>query len=205
MKKYYYLIILLLIVNLICPLKNVLAIDPKFRRPLNTILSPVFSYYYDNDTSSKVKNYYCGANTVYDKHQGTDFRAVVGTSIYAGANGGLYYRYDNCNTYGKWGSACGNGYGNHAKIDHEGNLNDGIGWVTIYAHMKQGTVVWLMSVLCGIKIGETGSSGNSTAPHFHFEVKKYSYPKNDPFSGSCSGSVSFWVNQNNGTPTIQCQ
>lgn len=185
--------------------EETVAADPKFRRPLNTILSPVFSYYYDNDVSSNTKNYYCGADKVYNGHQGTDFRAVVGTSIYAGASGGLYYRYDNCPTYGYLGSTCGGGYGNHARIDHEGNTNDGVGWITIYAHMQLGTVGWHQSLLCGAYIGATGSSGNSSGPHLHFEVRKYSYPNNDPFSGSCSGPVSFWVNQNNGVPATQCQ
>lgn len=183
----------------------VLAADPKFRRPLNTILNPVYSAYYDNDTSMGVKNYFCSGATVYNGHSGTDFMATVGTAIYAGANGGLYYRYDNCPTYGYLGSTCGGGYGNHAKIDHEGNTTDGIGWVTLYAHMKLGTVGWYQSLLCSAYIGATGSSGNSTGPHLHFEVKKYSYPQNDPFAGSCSHPTSFWVNQGTGVPGTQCQ
>ena len=185
-------------------MQSATAADVKFRFPLTG--TPKYASMYDHDTSSPaVKNYKCGTSNVYDKHQGTDFLADVGIIIYAGAKGGLYYRYDSCNTYGSWTSTCGNGFGNHAKIDHEGSMTDGNGWTSIYAHMKQGTVVGLASVYCGSKIGQVGSSGKSSAPHLHFEVRKYTYPNNDPFSGSCSGSKSFWVNQNNGNPTTACQ
>lgn len=203
LKKFLFFLFLAVSITLLNT-KEVSA-DPKFRRPLDTILSPVFSAYYDNDTSSNVKNYYCGTDTIYNGHKGTDFRAVTGTAIYAGADGGLYYRYDNCPTTGYLGSTCGSGYGNYVKIDHEGDMTDGIGWITIYAHMKQGTVAWYQSLLCGAHIGDSGSSGNSSGPHLHFEVRKYGYPYDDPFAGACSGSVSYWVNQNNGTPTTQCQ
>ena len=169
--KQTYLLLLIIIIGSLgfyFYSKEAFAADPKFRRPLGVILSPVFSYYYDNDASSNIKNYYCGVDKVYNRHAGTDFRATVGTSIYAGANGGLYYRYDNCNTYGYIGSQCGQGYGNHVRIDHEDNMTDGIGWVTIYAHMQKGTAGWYQSLLCGTYIGKTGSSGNSSGPHFHF-------------------------------------
>lgn len=195
---------LFLFTMLLLPLSTEAA-DPKFRRPLNTVKTPAFSAYYDHDTGPGAKTYYCGTDTVYHDHKGTDFRADIGTPVYAAATGGLYHWYNNCDTYGYFGSQCGGGFGNHVRIDHEGNLTDGIGWVSIYAHMKYNTASGVSSVYCGSKIGETGSSGNSTGPHLHFEVRKYSYPNNDPFSGPCSGSTSFWVNQSNGVPLAQCQ
>lgn len=177
---------------------------PLFRRPLN--ITPVITSYYDNKAGTGLEKYTCSASGTYEGHKGTDFSAVVGTRIYAAANGGLYYRYNSCNTYGNWGNTCGNGgYGNHVRIDHEGNLTDGVGWVTIYAHMKKDTAAGLMTALCGAYIGQTGSSGWSDGPHLHFEVKKFAYPDNDPFSGACSWPTSFWVNQNNGAPTTACQ
>lgn len=182
------------------------AADPKFRRPLDVTLSPVFSALYDHDAGSGVKDYKCATgSSTYDGHQGTDFRAVIGTSVYAAAGGGLYYRYNGCPTNGYLGSTCGGGFGNHARIDHEGNETDGSGWVTIYAHLQQDTVVYPSSVACGALIGKSGTSGSSTGPHLHFEVRKYAYPNNDPFSGACGRSVSLWVNQNGGLPTVQCQ
>lgn len=183
-----------------------LAADPKFRRPLDTVLSPIYSTLYDNDTrAGKLRNYACTDQFLYDAHQGIDFRASTGTPVYAAAKGGLYYRYDSCDTTGYAGSTCGGGYGNHVRIDHEGSYTDGVGWVTIYGHMQKGTAAYLQSVNCGTKIGNSGSSGNSTGPHLHFEVRKYSYPGNDPFKGTCSTSGGFWVNQNFGLPTTQCQ
>jgi murein DD-endopeptidase MepM/ murein hydrolase activator NlpD len=176
----------------------------KLRRPLNTVIGNVFSSYYDNDTSAGLKNYYCSANLTYNGHKGTDFLAVSGTQIYAAAYGGLYYRYDNCPDQGSWTSTCGGGYGNHVKIDHEGNTTDGLGEVTVYGHMKKGTVPWYQSLLCGAPIGKSGTSGKSTGPHLHFEVKKYGYPNDDPFKGTCSGQASFWVNQSTGVPTTTC-
>lgn len=181
------------------------AADPKFRRPLNTTLNPVYSAYYDDDASGGYKNYMCSTGTVYNGHTGTDFRATVGTPVYAGAVGGLYARNDGCVDIGYLGNMCGGGYGNYVKIDHEGNTNDGIGWVTLYGHMKRGSIAWYQSLTCSAQVGLSASSGNSSGPHLHFEVKKYSYPYNDPFAGSCSGPVSFWVNQNGGVPTTQCQ
>lgn len=189
-------------------IRPALAVDPKFRRPIDTILSPVFTSFYDNRDGVGLRDYNCGSNT-YERHTGTDLRATVGTLIFASARGSLYYRYDGCPTYGFRGSSCGDHYGNHARIDHEGNLTDGVGWVTIYGHMQRGTVVWPQTLLCGARIGATGSSGNSDGPHLHFEVRKYSYPNNDPFSGRCSRSsmsLSWWVNQGvDGVPTTECQ
>ncbi|MFH0814655.1 MAG: M23 family metallopeptidase [Candidatus Falkowbacteria bacterium] len=176
----------------------------KLRRPLNTTIGAVFSAYYDNDKAAGLKNYYCSANLTYNGHKGTDFLAAKGTQIYSAAKGGLYYRYDNCPDQGSWTSTCGSGYGNYVKIDHENNMTDGIGEITIYGHMTKGTVPWYQSLLCGAKIGKTGNSGKSTGPHLHFEIKKYGYPLDDPFAGPCGGSISFWVNQSTGVPTTAC-
>lgn len=203
MKKSYFVLSAL---ALILSLPQIALADPRFRRPLNTTLSPAISAYYDHLSGTGLRTYSCSATNTYNSHAGTDFRASVSTPIYASAQGGLYYRYNGCATYGYAGSTCGGGYGNHAKIDHEGNMTDGLGWVTVYAHMKRDTVVWPMSILCGGSIGQTGSSGNSTGPHLHFEVKKYSYPNNDPYSGSCSHATTWWTYQGaNGIPGTQCQ
>jgi len=177
----------------------------KFKRPVYKLLNPVFSAYYDNQPGAGLLNYYCGADTTYNGHQGTDFRATVGTNVYASAFGGLYYRVDNCPNYGFWGSTCGWGYGNHARLDHQGDMTDGQGLITIYAHLKKGTVAWYKSLQCSQYLGKTASSGNSTGPHLHFEVRKYGYPYDDPFAGACSGAESFWVKQNFGIPSVMCQ
>lgn len=176
----------------------------KFRRPLANLMNPPVSYYYDDLAGGGARDYRCGANT-YNNHGGTDFRATAGRQIFASANGNLYYRVDNCPTYGSLGSNCGGGYGNHVRIDHEGAA-DGRGWVTVYAHMTRGRVQGIRWANCGTWVGDSGSSGRSSAPHLHFEVKKYAYPNNDPFSGACGGPVSFW-NQVDGAgmPTTRCE
>lgn len=176
-----------------------------FRRPLDTVLSPPISYYYDNNPSRSAQRYTCSTSSVYNNHRGTDFRGTIGTNIYAGASGGLYYRTDGCPTWGYLGSSCGGGFGNHVRIDHEGVTYDGRGWVTIYAHMQSGTPAWYQSLYCGTYIGKIGSSGSSTGPHLHFEVRKYGYPYDDPFAGACSGPINFWTSVSpSGLPGTMC-
>lgn len=181
----------------------------KFRRPITTTLSPVFSGWFDqNSTAGASKNYACSVGAPYDGHKGTDFRANAGTSIYAGANGGLYYRIDNCPSSGG-DPMCGGRFGNHARMDHEGATDGVSGMVSIYAHMKKGTVVYPSSVLCGAKIGETGASGDVTGPHLHFELRPSGFAssaRKDPFAGNCSQTTSYWTSVNSsGVPGTACQ
>lgn len=176
-----------------------------FRRPLNTALTPAVSYFYDHNTGSGVRTYDCRTDKVYNDHRGTDFRATVGTPVYAARAGSIYQTYNGCPTYGFLGSTCGQQYGNHVRMDHEGNLTDGQGLVSIYAHLTQNSAAWPSSgIACGRQIGLSGSSGNSTGPHVHFEVRQNGYPNDDPFSGMCGNAASMWVNQNGGVPTTQC-
>lgn len=187
--------------------RNVEAVV-QFRRPLTTTLSPAFSAWYDqNSTVGATKKYECSTGTPYDGHKGTDLRANTGTTIYAGANGGLYYRYDGCATTGSAG--CGGGFGNHARIDHEGTPDGASGMVSVSAHMKQGTVIGLSSLLCGAQIGQTGASGDVSGPHLHFELRPSGFGSSariDPFAGSCSQSTSYWTSVNSsGLPGTSCQ
>lgn len=202
MKKSYFV---LSVFALLLSLPQIALADPRFRRPLS--VTPTISAWYDHQSGSAFKKYNCNTSGYYNGHAGTDFATATGNNIYAGAQGGLYYRYNNCPTLGSAGSTCGGGYGNHAKIDHEGNMTDGNGWVSIYAHMQRDTVVYPMSILCSAYIGQVGSSGNSTGSHLHFEVRKYTGLNNDPYSGSCSHSAPHWwtsVN-NSAMPGTQCQ
>lgn len=63
---------------------------------------------------------------------------------------------------------CGGGYGNYVIIQH----NDGT--YTLYAHLYADsiTVTANDSVRQGQVIGKVGSSGNSTGPHLHFEIRQ---------------------------------
>jgi murein DD-endopeptidase MepM/ murein hydrolase activator NlpD len=170
-----------------------------FRLPLGS--NPGYLSWFDHNASAgALTRYDCVHNFQYDNHHGTDYATSMGTSVYSATSGSLYYRLDGCADNG---NGCGNGFGNHARIQHPQD-----GKVSIYAHLKNGTVVWPQSVLCSKKVGLSGSSGDSTAPHLHFEVwsDKYATQRIDPYGGSCSnGGVSLWVNQNGGWPTTKCQ
>lgn len=96
------------------------------------------------------------------KHTGIDFGAPQGTSIYAAESGVVIL------------SEYWSGYGNCIIIDHGNGL-----W-TLYGHIKNGgrLVKEGDTVKRGDKIALVGSTGNSTGPHLHFEVRKNEVPVN---------------------------
>jgi len=87
-------------------------------------------------------------------HKGIDFTAPSGTAIQATGNGTVI-RVEKKKR----------GYGHNVVIDH------GFGYTTLYAHMKTIIVKKGEKVTKGQKIGEIGSTGTSTAPHLHYEVR----------------------------------
>lgn len=91
-------------------------------------------------------------------HGGTDFAAASGTAILAAADGVVVLT-------GYLG-----GWGNLIVIEH---TVDGGRVATAYAHMwDNGThVVRGQQVMAGDHIGDVGSTGRSTGPHLHFEVR----------------------------------
>lgn len=95
-------------------------------------------------------------------HTGVDMAAPQGTDIHAAEDGVVIVA--------QWWS----GYGNVVVIDH----GDGL-W-TLYGHIRNGgTVVHAgQNVKRGQKIAEVGSTGNSTGPHCHFEVRENNVPVN---------------------------
>lgn len=101
------------------------------------------------------------------KHKGLDLAAPVGTKIYSVTSGQVIATHTGCPPVGYYGSKCGGGYGNHIKIR-------GVdGKVYIYAHMQTGPLFKKGDqVVKGSHIGIVGSSGSSTGPHLHFEVKQ---------------------------------
>lgn len=90
----------------------------------------------------------------YHNHSGTDIGAYAGTEIYA-AHGGIVLT-----------SAYHSSYGNYVV------LSRGDGITTLYAHMSKRGVKVGDVVSQGQVIGYVGSTGSSTAPHLHFEVRK---------------------------------
>ena len=90
----------------------------------------------------------------YPRHNGLDIAAPTGTHIYAADTGvvtkALYTNVGN---------------GIYCEIDHGG-------YQTLYAHCNELFVEVGQSVQQGQLIAAVGSTGNSTGPHLHFEVKK---------------------------------
>lgn len=89
-------------------------------------------------------------------HQGVDFAAPTGTPVHAVADGQVLM------------AAFYGGYGNLIILEHAG------GYTTYYAHLsayagglRAGSVVRR-----GDEIGRVGSTGRSTGPHLHFEIRK---------------------------------
>lgn len=96
---------------------------------------------------------------VVKNHDGIDIAGAMGDPIYAAADGIIIY------------SSYNGGYGNMIMIDH-GISSEGIKVVSLYGHgskllknvgdvVKQGDIIM-----------EVGSTGNSTGPHTHFEVRE---------------------------------
>lgn len=102
-------------------------------------------------------------------HQGIDIwsEGIRGANICASADGTVIQAVNGCtHDYAKNGSCgCGGGYGNYCIIDH------GNGYWTLYGHSEGITVSVGQTVKQGDVIGTVGSTGYSTGPHLHFEVR----------------------------------
>jgi murein DD-endopeptidase MepM/ murein hydrolase activator NlpD len=98
------------------------------------------------------------------RHQGVDFPVPDGTRVGAAAPGTTIFAAHN---YG--------GYGDLVVIQHP------LGYTTWYAHLSRITSWVGERVEGGTRIGYVGSTGYSTGPHLHFEVRRYNTPV-DPVS-----------------------
>jgi len=99
-------------------------------------------------------NHYLSGNDYWSGHLGIDIAAGEGAGVYAADSGVVVFA----------GWATG-GYGYTVMIDH------GNGYQTLYAHLSQVAVSCGRSVGQGGAIGSSGSTGNSTGAHLHFEVR----------------------------------
>lgn len=87
-------------------------------------------------------------------HAGIDFRAPSGTGILSAGAGTV--------VKAGWNG----GYGRMVEVDHGGGLT------TRYAHMSRIRVKVGQTVDTGDVVGDVGSSGRSTGPHLHYEMRR---------------------------------
>ena len=87
------------------------------------------------------------------KHRGIDFSGKIGTELMAVAPGRVVSAGERV------------GYGTTVEIDH------GLGFTTLYAHLSQILVSRGDWVRPGTVVGLAGSSGRSTGPHLHYEIR----------------------------------
>jgi murein DD-endopeptidase MepM/ murein hydrolase activator NlpD len=93
-------------------------------------------------------------------HSGVDMNGDMGQNIVAAASGTVFF------------AGVKGGYGKSIMIDHGG------GMVTLYAHQSKFAVSNGQKVNTGQVIGYVGTSGVSTGPHLHFEVRINGNPVN---------------------------
>lgn len=146
-----------------------------------------------------------GFPSCYDAHDGTDYLLSDNwdamdeerVTVLAAADGWVTSvadgNYDRCHSDFASKSVSCDGYpmvGNHVKISHMDGMES---W---YWHFKKDTIIVEKGdfVRCGDPLGFVGSSGNSTGPHLHFEVRKNG-DWIDPYAGPISQPESYWVQQ----------
>lgn len=96
----------------------------------------------------------------YEFHSGQDIEADWGAPVISGASGRV--------TFVGWQ----NGYGQLVVVDHGGGLT------TRYAHLSHIDVGLDQAVSRGQLLGKVGSTGRSTGPHLHYEVRINDQPVN---------------------------
>jgi murein DD-endopeptidase MepM/ murein hydrolase activator NlpD len=96
----------------------------------------------------------------YPGHTGIDLQAPTGTPVFAAANGTVIFA-----GWSNWG------YGNSIVLAH-GSM------FTLYGHLSAINVRCGQQVSAGTPIGAVGSTGNSSGPHLHFEIRPNGVPVN---------------------------
>lgn len=93
------------------------------------------------------------------RHTGLDYPLATGDPVRAAGRGTVSFAGYN---FG--------GYGNLVVVTHR------LGFESWYAHLSSFSVSRGQTVVGGTRIGAAGSTGRSTGPHLHFEVRRYGTP-----------------------------
>lgn len=108
-------------------------------------------------------------------HKGIDYALYYGTPVLAALDGKVI-RAANLVS----------GYGKHIVLEHEDGLE------TTYGHLSSLSVALGQTVREGQEIGRSGSTGNSTGPHLHFEVTRRGFavdPEEYLSAGTATGAL----------------
>ena len=133
-----------------------LLLQESAKRKFLPSLPPVAEVWHSSDFGRRIDPF-TGQSAF---HEGIDFAADVGTPIVAAASGKVIFAGEHPQ------------YGKMVEIDH------GNGLVTRYAHASQLNVREGDLVLRGQRVATVGSTGRSTGPHLHFEVRLNGVPQN---------------------------
>jgi murein DD-endopeptidase MepM/ murein hydrolase activator NlpD len=171
-------------------------------RPPGRGATPFAIYQFvDHDPTSGVLDWNCGTRT-YDGHRGTDLGLwpfpwwamdQANVDIIAALPGTIAAAVD-----GNFDRQCvavtdPNSYpANYVAVLHAD------GSYAYYFHMKAGSVTTKpvgSAVGVGERLGNVGSSGHSSGPHLHFELRDQNANAVDPFAGACSASPTIWKHQ----------
>ena len=136
-------------------LEALLVHDSANRKFLPT-LYPILDGWYSSNFGYRIDPF----NGQQSMHEGIDFPAEAGTPIVAAASGKVIYA--------EWHTQ----YGKMLEIDH------GNGLVSRYAHSSSLLVKEGDLVVRGQRVATVGSTGRSTGPHLHFEVRLNGVPQN---------------------------
>jgi murein DD-endopeptidase MepM/ murein hydrolase activator NlpD len=125
------------------PTERGFFLNPGFRFPLRSYrLTSAFGFRLNPVT---------GSNAM---HQGIDMAAPEGASVFAAADGLVIETGENPV------------YGKYIIIRH------GERWTSLYGHLQKVETALRMEVKSGSLIGRVGSTGQSTGPHLHFELRQ---------------------------------
>ncbi len=137
---------------LINRLEDTLSMLEKTNDEMNFVPTkwPVNTYFITSDFGKRTDPF----NRRTSVHTGIDIRGNYGDPVYASGDGKVI------------SASYNGGYGNAVQIQHNQSFQ------TLYGHLLNYTVKTGEYVKKGDLIGRVGSTGRSTGPHLHFEIKK---------------------------------